>query len=195
MAKSVSIRVEGTVERNLQSVYESYVDDPKFRNARLNEFEKTAGVSPTAGVEAIVKGAAARCRVKDCELTAQVEDEVHERGGFGMPPNEIEPSKERDVKVTLTCPRSCSRQACQGVISRATGTVERFLDEVAEGIVEPAQEAHMAPAERRAAQIRSAADAEAKSVLAAARGGLEAAGDQALADFRDRYDLAPAAAE
>ncbi len=189
MATNVEIR--GTVEQTIERAEERYVDDPAYRNARLNKFEELAGVSPKKAVAAIVRGAAEKCGVKGCELTAAVEDRVHEQHGFGTPPNEIDPYKERAVKATLTCPRSCSRQACQSVISGVTETVEKLFNEAKGGVVGPAQRAHIQPAEQRAAEIRAAADAEAGSILAAARDGLEATGTQAQVDFRERYNLPP----
>ncbi len=184
-------QVEGTVGRTIQTVYERYQDDPGFRNAKLDEFEELAGVSPPEAIDAIVKGAAEKCRVKDCGLTVQVQDQVHDRGGGGVPPNEIEATKERDVTATVTCPRSCSREACESVITRVTGTIDALLDEVTGDVVGAAQRAHMEPAQHAAGTIRADADAEAESILAAARGGLEDVGAQAITDFRERYDLLP----
>lgn len=185
------LNIEGNVSQSLQGVRERYVDDLYFDNAQLTVFEDTFGRSPAEAVEEIVGGAAAKCRIKECGLTAEVEDGVIETPVTGEPPNEFPARKDRIVDVTITCPKACSRQACQAVISRTTGHVERFLEEAANGVPQAAKAAHMRPVEDQAAQIKADADAEAERLLAEATSNLDSVGTAAVAAFLDRYGLAP----
>lgn len=188
---SERLRIDGNVEETLQTVHERYVGDIGFDRAQLTVFEDTFGISPAEAVDGIVEGAAEKCRIRECGLSAEVEDSVVETLVTGEPPNEFAGHKDRVVSVKVTCQNACSRLGCQEVIEKTSGRVKTFLQEAANGVPQAAKAAHMRPVEDQAAQIKADADAEAERLLAEATSKLDAVGTTAVAAFLDRYGLTP----
>ena len=183
---------EGKVKEPIQKAFGTYLEDPALLDAELTRFEETFGISPRVAISGIVGVAAEKCRIKDCELSAQIEDNTRYQPPTGMPPNEFDDYKERTVDVRVTCPRACSRQACQTVIRRTTGHVERFLQEATRGVPQTAQNAYMQPIQQKAFKIKADANAKADRLLAEAASKLDDVGTKGVAAFLDRYGLTPA---
>lgn len=150
------VQVVGTAETQIRETE---------RDARLDCFERIAGLSPGSFVQTVRRAAVARCEVEDCPLKARCQDEEDrsEPDGNGDLGSDEEYAT-RNITATLTCEKSDRRGACAVVISEAADRVQDFFDAVADF------------------------DGEAETGTGST---LDPAVTGVLDDFCDRFDLAP----